>query len=358
MNESDKSNPMEDSNEKELKRKLAECKLIEETIEDLTTNEKYNEFFDLYAPFWRESFIKSYAHYKATLLRVGPLYLDQEEKRAVEFREDALPMLFMILQKKLFNLQCLWRAGKIELEGIESIYDFEAWEKDILRCPFIEPITREEWKLFKKAVASGNAFDAGPLVNEDDFFSQMMFKWQGYDDFKKYYNQKGESPFPDWYKYYDLHIGTSHLFLLEDLKGPRELELMLIGHDFEHPEQRVLDEHPEIEVPPEVKRKYDTPPPTPVAAPPRLPMMPYEDEDIYEFMEDFEGDNPELLEMARYVIDGYRESRGNNMEIDVENAIQFLLHIKENVPMEACGDWQEVGDSPRDAHRAAPRAPD
>ena len=338
MSEEQKENKPENIVNKTLEESLEQERIIRESVDDLTNNFKYKETFDLYNSDSVKEFIKDYANERSSWLRYGEMYEKIELDRVSKPHEDAENYLGFIIQKKMFNQQCLWRAGEIELEGVESIYDFWAWERDYKRCPFIEPITREEWDVFKKALDSGNFNDAGPLIKEDDFWSRAMFRFQGYDEFKKYYVEHGgENPFPDWYKYYDMYFGTAKLFLLDDLKGPQELNYMHIGHDYQHPEQKSLEEHPEIIVP---KKKIVKPQvaakPAPVVD--KRPMIDSDDENILSLMEEF-GEEKEVLEFGKYCADALEESM--DREMDMNDVTDFLLHVDEVLPIKDCWDWRE-----------------
>lgn len=332
-----------DHERKRLEEALAGEKLIKETFDELTNNVKYKEFFEQYHPGSVSEFIKEYANQKAQWARFGGMYIKLEEDRAVQFREDAEQYLWLVNQKKLFNIQCLWRAGKIELDGVESIYEFTwHWEMDTKRCPFLPPITHEEFDVLKKAIVSENGFGMGPTYKGDDFFAQMSFKWQGYDEFKKYYNAHGESPFPDWYNFYDMYMGTGNLFLLEDLRGPKEIRYMMIGHDYIYPEQKFLENHPEVELPFEVlaDKAKQTPVQVPAPAAPieSRPFLQNNDDTVLEFMNRFD-EAEELIDYAGYCIDALRESYEEHY--DIEGIVDFLLHAEDVIPMKASWNWEE-----------------
>src|SRR5665213_924310 len=120
-------NENEDSNSPYLKSRLDDLKneetakrIINETYEDLKNNSKYKEYFEQYRPDSIEEFIKSYSQQKGNCwLRHGEMYLKLENDAHNWFRVEADKCLWEIQQKKLFNLQCLWRAEKIQLEGVE-----------------------------------------------------------------------------------------------------------------------------------------------------------------------------------------------------------------------------------------------
>ena len=87
-----------------------------------------------------ESFKKLYADKKAYALLYGDLYERIENKMALKYKEMAEEHIWRIQQRKLFDLQCRWRAEEIKLDGVELTVDFRIWEKKIDECPFITPI--------------------------------------------------------------------------------------------------------------------------------------------------------------------------------------------------------------------------
>jgi hypothetical protein len=339
MNDKPKAYAPGDHERERLQKELDKQKLVKDTFDDLTNNPKYKEFFDLYHPGSIESFIKAYSTYKGMWMTSGPMFMKLEEERAVQFRKEAEGYLWIINQKKMFNQQCLWRAGKIKLEGVESIYDFWRWEKDTKRCPFLEPITREEFELVKKADASSNLNDAGPLFDENNLFAGMMFHWQGYDEFKKYYNENGgANPFPDWYNYYDMHFGTGDLFHLEDVKFEKEDRYCLIGHDFQFPDQKVLEKHPDIMVP--KKAVVQKPIPVEVSKVPvdNRPYLQTDDHQILRFMNQFEEDK-QIKEYGNLCVDALEDKMG--ADIDTNDLVEFLLKVNEPLPIKASWNWLE-----------------
>jgi hypothetical protein len=123
----------------------AHDRIIREVDEDLRSNPRYNLFWEKLKPDEKENFIEVYQQWKAQYLVYGkwckdqmPSFIDKAKKLAVEFLEE-------ILQKKLYDLELLWRAEKMEIPGIEITDDFTYWELNIDNCPFLEPITDEEY---------------------------------------------------------------------------------------------------------------------------------------------------------------------------------------------------------------------
>ena len=146
-----------------------------ESIEnDLKSNPRYQSFFNAYDENSVQTFIKHYAATKFYTLQNKNFYRESFEAFHTECMGWAEDMIKMILQKKLFNMQCLWRAEKLVLSPfVEISRDFEYWSRNILTCPFIEPISKEELDTCIK------------FLEEDDFVIVDWFdKWQDYEGLK------------------------------------------------------------------------------------------------------------------------------------------------------------------------------
>lgn len=198
----------------------------EDFAEDLRTNPQYQTFFKDYTPESVAFFIQFYASHKHHLywLKSRLYYNSDLEALSLERAEQQLRIL---LQKKLFNIQCLWRANLIDLPQIEYTQDFRYFEKNIFNCPFIDPITEEELAVVERF-----------LLEEDDITDPYFEDWQDYEAFKVwdkdddmedddvadsasvYYSRGTEMP--DFYSYYDKCIKTSHLFNLSDIRWHKE----------------------------------------------------------------------------------------------------------------------------------------
>src|SRR5687767_8395140 len=106
---------------------------------ELMTNEIMLKFLEDAYPTSRESFISDYAHKTVQWLEWGPKNAQWLEREDLSWVNDATGRLKEIQQKKLFDMQCLWRAEKISIPAIEVSTDFDYWEEDIFNCPFLEP---------------------------------------------------------------------------------------------------------------------------------------------------------------------------------------------------------------------------
>jgi len=180
---------------------------------ELQQNEKFQTFIQGMYPGSRDEFIDRYAAEKVRWLEWGPNFKEWLEKEDLHWTEDATDRLKEIQQKKLFDVQCLWRAEKLQLPEIKVTYDFYTWEGDIFNCPFINPVTPEEVDMYIQYLQSQN------FENEQGFLD----RWQDYEGIKEAYNEGNASRnFPDWYDFHNSRTGLSVYLLLPDVRGQKE----------------------------------------------------------------------------------------------------------------------------------------
>ena len=180
---------------------------------DLKTNPKYKTFFEQYNPSSIKYFIQHYKDKKASWLFWGDMYKSIEQDKILKYSALAEEKLWEIQQKKLFNLQCQWRAASIDLPNIQISHDFWYWEQFIRQCPFLSPVSQDEYELYLDYILS------------DDFemHNDYYYQWQKYDDYKaEYLDSKSGSTMPEWYQFYDSRRGTGVLLTLPDIRGDKE----------------------------------------------------------------------------------------------------------------------------------------
>jgi hypothetical protein len=188
-------------------------KLKQKIIKELDDDRRLDSFFNEFRADTIQPFKEQYAFTKANLLLNGEVYIQNKQNRDLHFHKEAEEILWHIQQKKLFDIQCLWRAERIKLEGVDIIEDFNYWSVDIKRCPFLPPITVQEMELLMQYVQS-HSYDE-PLFS--------IFSWQDYNTYKEEHLGEHESlSMPEWYHYYNMHRGTESLLLLPDIRGEKE----------------------------------------------------------------------------------------------------------------------------------------
>ncbi len=292
----------------DINRAINREKLISEIENDLKNNPRYKSFFDQYHPRSVNSFINDYKHNKMLWSMWGSLYESIEQKKILKYSGIAYNKLWEIQQKKLFNLQCQWRAENIELPGIQTSHDFLYWEQFIKQCTLIPPVTENEFDLYLEYILSDD-------FEIDDSYN---YTWQNYDDFKAEYNDTGdESSMPGWYEFYDSRMGTGTLLTLPDIRGDKENFYI-----------NLFFENDKIENPQKWAPKQD---------PDNRPQLVYYDNDVIEqFIETFEDIK---------IKDAYRAMKNgdlNNFNYD-DSLIEAIDILKQDKDTELtlAGNWRD-----------------
>lgn len=294
--------------QKEIIKTIDRQELITEIEHELRTHPRYKEFFNKYHPRSVELFINQYKLQKASLIEFGEMYSRMEEQRTLKYAEIAYNKLWEIQQKKLFNLQCQWRAEQIQLPGIEISYDFMHWEKKITECSLISQISENEYDLYREFILSGG-FEIESLYDSH---------WQDYDVYKQEHTDASEgSTKPEWYEFYDNRMGTGALMSLPDIRGEKELFYIKLQRNHER------ENNPEKFVPKEDPDK-------------RPSLKYYDNKVVEEFVEKFE--DARINQYHRAV----KENKKINIHYDDElNEAIETLNEAGNIDLDYAGNWRE-----------------
>ena len=197
---------------------------LEQFTEELKTKQEYLDYFEKFDPNSIDAFIDEYAPKKYQMFQNQESYKSGTEYFKSRFINLADEYIDMILQKKLFNLQCEWRAGLIQLPLVRICKDFEYWSRHIRACPFIPIVTPEEIDLCISF-----------LKEEYDEYADAIIignKWQYYELFKYGESQEEDNnedaeevsttSMPPLYQYFDLYQNTAGLINLPDVRGEKE----------------------------------------------------------------------------------------------------------------------------------------
>ncbi len=161
-----------------------------------------------------ESFISSYCTNRIRWIENASRNLDNKEHHSIQWVGMATTHLGYLQQKKLFDAQCLWRAEQLSIPQVQVCYDFKIWEKDILNCPFLEPISEEDLALYTQYLLQVNPGE-GRYGPEDN--------WQDHSLIINAYKTNNENwEFPEWYDFYNGRRGTGVYMTLPDIRGQKE----------------------------------------------------------------------------------------------------------------------------------------
>jgi RNA binding exosome subunit len=271
---------------------------------ELENNPAVVEYFKGYFGNPMKSFLDSYLNTKHLSYSYGDMYKNMLERKRDQWINEAHKQLEYILQKQLFDKQCLWRAQQITIEGVTVVYDFKVWEQDILNCPFLEVITEYDIELYQ-AFLYDIDFPPHYLDHND---------WQDHEEIKACYTSNEEEDdfaMPDWYEYHNNKTGNSSLLLLPDTIGKKEnfyIEIYRQAKNAKHAETK-LEPEPEWD-----KRPY---------------LSTWDDKTIKFFVDTFE--DKETQKKYKY----YSEGSKNHANFDLQHTLNCILDADEPIPVES-----------------------
>lgn len=220
---------------------------VEQHADYLRTEKTYKRHFEALDAEKVEAFIQRYALKKKEWYDKKENYQTAYERYQTQFLNKADRYIDLILQKKLFNLQCKWRAGLINLPLIQLCDDFDYWEAHIRTCPFIPLITQKEIDICVLFLNEKIDWDDNPYrdfqpvkIDWNDNPSRFFpILWQNYEGFKfrvtfdessdaerliNYMHGCNEPNYPHLYLFFDEHQKTKDFLHLPNLRGLKERE--------------------------------------------------------------------------------------------------------------------------------------
>jgi len=316
--------PMSDYVRGVIPKLIERNRVVQATLADLRTNPKFQEFFGQYHPDSIGPFIQFIARHQGRLFESGNPLDSLQEGRIMDPHERARWGLNEILQRHLFTKQCLWRAEKLKIPGVDICHDFTYWGNNIAKCPFLDPITEEDIALYTQYI----------LGEDFQLEHESAHAYQLYENFKyEYQNDDEGTSMPEWYQFYDIRKGTSSLLILPDIRGKKEKKYFDAAYKQEKKEKKQAEIAAGL--PPPVKRMdYYTILNLVVDC-----VLENEDDDMirgfkqtnYNYKSNYD-ENGEIEESEDYD----DETDGEAME-----ALSKLEYIPFKVPVEAHYDWKQ-----------------
>lgn len=279
---------------------------------EFMSNEPFIKYLEGFRSGSSKSAIDSYLTIRYRWFQFGDLYKEIIDRDRIKWIDLAFVGLGAILQKKLFDLQCLWRANEITIASITISKSFERLGGNIFNCDFLEPITEDEIAMYQEYLIQGD-FE---FNDYEDFYD-----WQNYDEIKKsYHSEVSGSIIPSWYMFHNLRTGNSKLFLLPDSRGEKEkfyLDLFRKDMDENNPsktsqENIITDTRPFFNI--------------------------YEDEILLHILKTF--DTKEAQKLYEYYHEGFEKKHDENEEY--ETIFNELLKVNEFVPIESHYNFKEA----------------
>ena len=282
---------------------------LEQYRKELLANPEYAEYAKQYRlnPGMLEEFARHYANDKIQWMEWGEQFRKWQEDEDMQWINDAFDRLKEIQQKKLFDMQCLWRAEQLEIPGIVCCDDFSYWEFHIFNCPFLDKITPEELSMYQQYLESMN-FE----------FEQGWFdRWQDYDMIKGAYNEAGTNRnFPDWYDFYNGRTGKSIYFTLPNTRGDKEeFYISLWRKEFLEKNKKMMED-PNTE---------------------KRPFLNYHEKDYLKWFVETYDDKE-----TQKIFEDYGEVNWDSIDDELDENIKLLSEEGFPLPIHGWFDWKEA----------------
>lgn len=293
-----------DNTNKGIKKLLYEKELKIKWRRELEHNPSVVTYFKAFRGTAMEDFLNHYLDKKYLYHTYGDMYKKMSDDKRNQWINKAHEQLNIILQKQLFDKQCLWRAEQITLDGIDIAADFEVWSADIFNCPFLEPITWVDIEMYQAYLLTEN-LDLQDLGNE-------FYEWQDYSEFKSGYSSSENHDYldlPEWYAFHNSRTGNSSLLLMQDLRGKKEEFYINLYFKDLQPQIDAKDA--------EREKNRDN----------RPPLYSYEEDHIAYFINTFE--DRDFQKKYRY----YHEMTENHDNNSFQEQIDFIIDNEESIPI-------------------------
>jgi hypothetical protein len=195
--------------------------------EDLLTNPRYDAFFADYQPVLRPDFTRHYVLHRQRWVEDGQADENHPARQLNFFEREAYVSLWAIQQKKLFDLQCRWRAEEVrDVPGLVITNDFDTLSAGIENCTAVPPITPEELEMYLDWVRQ-----ADYACDLNDQYDQR-WAWQHYRLIRETLAPAAPAAatrmvatpkaLPDWYRFHNQQTGNDRVLYLPDVRGQKE----------------------------------------------------------------------------------------------------------------------------------------
>lgn len=273
--------------------------------EEILASSTYKNYLKVYNKSSLEQFVSNYVTYKNMWHLYGERYKDDYDYKDVKWVNQAENHLEVILDKKLFDMSCLWFSGNEKYNSIDISTDIIYWKNNIYNCPDIEPISEYDIDNYSQFLLQ--------CEQEDNFHFVKDFS---FDDLESYKDDEGDlEVIPGWYSYHNRISGNDKLLSLPNIKSKMERYYMEVYTE--------SNKVPQPEQPPYI---------------PPLPSVYFSDKAFLEkFMNDYEDETTKKL----YKYHSWKFRNLNKKELIDEN-IEILLSSDEIIPIEAHPNFIEA----------------
>ena len=229
MSNDNSKKPWEDTIKWDYESARQKEKIYKQTIKELTHNPSVKAYLK---QFQNVQFsIEFYAWQKARWIVDKPHLEWCLEYNSQKILLAAQACLGNIQQKKLFDKQCEWRAEMFKHPAIETTFDFNYWEKNILNCPFIDPITEEDIALYLEFLKEYQGENLTFLSGWQDYntynssfvtVSKVVNKKKDKEEGEDEDDDDDQNMMPPWYIFVNERKGDGHYLLLPDVRQEKE----------------------------------------------------------------------------------------------------------------------------------------
>lgn len=160
------------------------------------------------------AFVEEYLSLKSLIYHKSYMSEDDSSSR-LNVVDDCWQVLLEIQQKKLFKIQSVWRAGKVNLSGVEVTLDFLRLGDDIFNCALISAVTKDDINSYKQYICS-------EYYKKSDIFCS----WQCYELMMHAGLYTGA--IPGWYLYDDPDLGSVLNYPKNDVRGNVERQCLAV----------------------------------------------------------------------------------------------------------------------------------
>ena len=287
--------------------------------EEILADPQMRALLEPYQPIHHDLVLESYARLLADLYRNGAVYESNLEYLLHQHDKPARRYLWMIQHQKLFDLECQWRAGLVEVPEARLTADFDDWHNYIEECTVLPPITPDEVELLGEFI--------GQITDGDDLSQgspcEMFWMHRQFPQLRRDNpEEEEEETLNAFTQFWDLRRGTGYLRQLPDLRGPRE----------QHYTEAVRQQH---------REKRRAAPPEPRDPRPQAPTYgPEHDELMRDWLRRFEPAARLRQFETKLQLEAFDASEDR---LDLPLALERLQNAGPvRVPIEAHADWRQA----------------
>ncbi|NJN27687.1 MAG: hypothetical protein HC819_17825 [Cyclobacteriaceae bacterium] len=286
-------------------------KQAKEELKRITSEMKADErYISYFAPFEENSvnkFIEKYAEARTSLVVYGNFTKHRQESVIDDYHTGSWNALNEIQFKKLFDLECLWRAGQLtHLRDVQVTMDFSRISKNILLYDGIPQVSRADIELYQQYLRQ----EPRQIV-----YSLNYSYYPDYEDVKNCPDNADTNN--EYLNFHNSLTGNNGLLLLPDVRGLKELKYLDAARDFNFSNTKTKNANNPAQ---RITKKY----------------LPRSDEELIRFGNHF-GDK----KAVNFIIDRLNWIK-EKPDLIFTWAFEYLRDIApEMVPIEAHEDWKK-----------------